>query len=112
MPIQQWSDNIWLAQLANEPMLSEDLTAIADKAQHTEPPPHIVLDFTAVGMINSSNLSQLLRIRKLANEGGSKLRVAGLRDGVWVVFLTTGLDKLFEFTGDVPTALAGLQIGE
>ena len=31
-------------------------------------------------------------------------------DQVWGAFLVTNLDKLFEFTGDVPTALTTLQI--
>jgi hypothetical protein len=30
---------------------------------------------------------------------------------VWGVFLTTGLNKTFEFADDVSLALAGLQIG-
>jgi hypothetical protein len=28
------------------------------------------------------------------------------------VFLVTGLDKIFEFTNDIATALASLQLGE
>ena len=55
-------------------------------------------------------LSQLLRLRKAAIDGNAKLLLASIPDSVWAVFLTTGLDKVFEFARDVATALASLQI--
>lgn len=112
MPIQEWSDSIWVVQLADEPMLSEELANVKSRAEETEPPPNIVLDMSNVTHANSSNLSQILRIRKLAADRDSKLKVAGVTDPVWVVMLTTGLDKVFDFAENVPMALAGLQIEE
>lgn len=110
MPIEEWSDKIWLVQLDEEPALSEDLMQVKDKAHAAEKMPDIVLDFSEVHHVNSSNLSQLLRIRKEAIDRNSKLRITGLSDALWAVFLTTGLDKVFEFAQNVPLALAGLQI--
>lgn len=110
MPIQRWSDRIWVVTLADEPALSEDLINAKDEADRADACPDIVLDFSALTQLNSSNLSQLLRLRKLAIDHSTKLRLAALPDPVWVVFLTTGLDKVFEFAGDVPSALAALQI--
>lgn len=110
MPIQRWSNNIWVVQLANEPALSEDLLGVKDQAERHEPVPHLVLDLSAVSHLNSSNLSQLLRLRKLAVDSGTRLRLVGPSDSVWAVFLATGLDKIFEYTRDVSTALADLQI--
>ncbi len=110
MPIQEWSDRIWVAQLGNEPCLSEDLTHLKDRAERAQPVPDMVLDLSGVSHVNSSNLSQLLRLRKLAIDQQVKLRLAGPSDSIWAVFLTTGLDKLFKFSEDVSTALAGLQI--
>jgi len=112
MPIEKWSDDIWLVKLDNEPALSDDLIAVMEKLKRTEKMPDIVLDFMSVSHINSSNLSQLLRIRKEAIDRDGKLRLSGLNDQLWAVFLTTALDKIFEFSEDLPTALAGLQIGE
>ncbi len=111
MAIQQWSDRIWVAQLGDEPVLSEDLLHLKDRAQQAQPTPDMVLDFSGVSHVNSSNLSQLLRLRKLAVDHDVKLLLAGPTDGVWAVFLTTGLDKVFEFAADVSTALAGVQMG-
>ena len=110
MAIEQWSEDIWLIKLENEPALSEELAQAKDKAQRESKMPNIVLDLSAVTRLNSSNLSQILRLRKEAIDRDAKLRLAGLSDPIWAVFLTTGLDKVFEFAEDIPTALAALQI--
>ena len=110
MSIQQWSEHIWVAQLANEPSLSEDLLSLKERAEQAQPTPDIVLDLSGVSQLNSSNLSQMLRIRKLVVDREVKLMLAGPNDTIWAVFLTTGLDKLFEFVGEVSTALTSLQM--
>ena len=110
MPIQRWSEKIWVVQLADEPALSEELHNVRTQAAKTEPSPDLVLDMSAVHIVNSSNLAQLLRVRKLAIDSDTRLRLAAPTDPVWAVFLTTGLDKVFEFAQDVPTALASIQI--
>jgi anti-anti-sigma regulatory factor len=53
----------------------------------------------------------MLRVRKLLIEGDRKLKVASVSDAVWSIMLLTGLDKVFAFSPDKPTAIAGLQIG-
>ena len=112
MPIQHWSERIWVAQLSNEPALSEDLLQLREEAEQRDPAPHLVLDFSSLTHINSSNLSGLLRLRKLALDRDVRVVLAALPDSIWATFLTTGLDKIFEFAQDVPNALAGLQIKE
>lgn len=110
MPIQVWSDRIWVLTLADEPALSEDLVTATDLAERAEVPPEVVIDFSAVTRVGSVNLSQLLTLRKISVERGVRMKIAGLADAVWVAFLTTGLDKVFDFMPDVPSALAALQI--
>ena len=110
MPIQRWSDEIWVAQLADEPDVSEDLMALIADFQQRDAVPSIVLDLTNVRRLNSSNISQLLRVRKLAIDREVKLRLAAPQDTVWALFLTIGIDKIFEFTADLPSALASLQL--
>ena len=113
MPIQKWSDEILLVQLANEPALSEDLTALGHEVSRGgDGRTDAVIDFSGITQLNSSNMSQLLRLRKEAGDRQSRIKLAALPDSIWVVFLTTGLDKLFDFAPDVPTALAGLQLDE
>lgn len=111
MPIEAWSDQIWLVKLGEEPALSDDLLSVREKLQHMAKTPHVVLDFSGVPQLNSSNLSQILRLRKVLVTRDAKLRLAAIPDTAWAVFLTTGLEKVFDFVADVPTALAGLQMG-
>ncbi len=110
MTIQAWSESIWVIQLGEEPLLSEDLVTIKNHVQSNDRMPDMVLDFSSVTRLNSSNLSQLLRLRELATEHDARIRLAGPSNKVWAVFLMTGLDRLFDVLPDIPTALAGLQI--
>lgn len=109
-----WSENIVIAELADEPALSEELSGIIQRAsppkgQHV---PHVVLNFAGVTYVNSSNLAQLLQLRKALQERGRQLKICSVKDDLWSVFLVTGLDKVFRFAPDPMTALAGLQIEE
>ena len=112
--IERWSESIWVAALANEPALSDDLLQLIDQLEHGPEGARsdVVLNFKAVTAVNSSNLSQMLRLRKVASDHDLKLRIVSVPDGVWAVLLTTGLDQLFKFMPDVPTALASLQMGQ
>jgi len=108
----EWSDDILLAQLTDEPALSEELGLIGDQLADAEHKPHAVLDFRGVTYVNSSNIAQLLRLRKILEEDGTdrQLRLCGVSDEVWSVLVVTGLDKVFHFAPDTMTALASLQL--
>lgn len=107
-----WSDDILIADLADEPALSDELNEVIEQTEN--PPegryPHVVLNFSQVSYINSSNIAQLLRLRKDLTARGKRLQVCSLTDEVWTVMLTTGLDKVLSFSPDPMTALATLQI--
>jgi len=107
-----WSDNIVLAQLSDEPSLSEELASLIDRigSAGDGETPNVVLDFSDCTYINSSNIAQLLRLSKRLNEAGRQMRLCGMGDEVWSVMLVTGLDKMFRFAPDTMTALASLQI--
>ena len=94
--------------MADDPQFSEDLQSI-DEAPSLQAW-DIVLDFAAVGFVNSSNLARLLRLRKQMQARHRRLMICGISNQVWGTFLVTGLDKVFEFTDNVPTALATLQM--
>lgn len=110
MPVQLWSDLIWVVTLADEPALSEDLRAAQERIAAAPRCPDLVIDLSGLRQVNSTNLAQLLRLRKTLINRDANVRLAGPRDAVWAVFLTTGLDKIFECRGDVATALADLQL--
>ncbi|MBN1556461.1 MAG: STAS domain-containing protein [Phycisphaerae bacterium] len=109
MAIQEWSDDILVAELGDDPQFTDELAALMDKLEADAK--HVVLNFAAVGFVNSSNIAQLLRLRKLMISSDKKLILCDVNTQVWGVLLVTGLDKIFEYTNDVSTALAMLQLG-
>lgn len=106
-----WSDDIIVTDLADEPQLSEELALLIDRVTSSKSgSPSVVLNFAAVTYVNSSNLAQLLRLKKTLAEAGRQLRLCSVSDEVWSVMMVTGLDKVFQFAPDPLTALAGLQL--
>ena len=107
-----WSDDILIADLTDEPTLSEELSSVLEDVRSGKngKAPHVVLNFGAVSYINSSNLSQLLKLKKAVAEVGRSMKLCSVPEEVWSVFKTTGLDKVFRFAPDPLTALASLQM--
>ena len=110
MPIQNWSEEILLADLQDDPAFSDDINAVLD---HIEANPNldVALNLASVTFLNSSNIAKLLKLRKLVQVNNRRrLKLCGISTHVWGVFLVTGLDKIFDFADDVATGLAGLQM--
>jgi len=118
--INEWSDDIHIAELQDDPSFSEDLSNLtlryqatidAVKAGRDRPEtPNLVLDLRHVHFLNSTNIAQLLRLRKVAMTAGARVRVCSVSDRIWGVLLATDLDRIFDFSEDVTTALAALQM--
>ncbi len=108
MAIQNWSDEITVVELSDDPQFTDDLNSLMDALE--KKPQDVVLNFAAVGFINSSNVAKLLRLRKLLAGIQRDLILCEVNTQVWGVFLVTGLDKIFTFTNDISTALATLQL--
>lgn len=112
MPLNDWSENIVIAELSDEPAFSEDVEALSRRLEIAgDKLPDVILDFKAVTYVNSSNIAQLLMLRNRLKRGGRRLRACSVCDPVWSVVLTTGLDRMISFTDDVSTSLASLQMG-
>lgn len=111
MSIEEWSDDITIAEIGDEPAFSEDMTALMQRLdERGDVVPDVVLNLTSVSYLNSSNIAQMLRLRKRLNSAGRHMRICAVDDQVWGVLMITGLDKIFDFTDDVTTALASLQL--
>ena len=109
MAIQEWSEHIILAELADDPAFTDDLNALTD-AMASRKGLDVVLNFSAVTYLNSSNIAKLLKLRKQIISASRRLKLCAISTHVWGVFLVTGLDKIFDFHDDVATALAAIQI--
>ena len=108
MPVEKWSDKIVVAHLADDPQFSEDVLSIEEAIKGG--PRDAVLDLAAVHFLNSSNLARLLKLRKQMITADRRLMLCGISNPVWSAFLVTGLDKVFDFSANVTTALATLQM--
>lgn len=108
MAIQNWSEDITVVELSDDPQFTDELGSLMEAL--TEKPADVVLNFSAVGFINSSNVALLLRLRKIMMANQRRMLLCDVNTQVWGVFLVTGLDKIFEFTNDMMTSLATLQI--
>ena len=108
MALQEWSDEICVVDLIDDPQFSEDMNGLLEFLDGK--PSDVVLNFGAVGFINSSNVAKMLRLRKTVAAQERRLVLCDLNSQVWGVFQVTGLDKIFTFTKDVSTALATVQI--
>jgi len=111
MPVNEWSESIMIAELNDEPAFSEDMESLLRSLEEAgDYVPDVIVNLKGVGHVNSSNLSQLLKLRKRLIQSNARLRICSVHDKVWSVFLMTGLDNVFDFTEDVSTSLASLQI--
>jgi anti-anti-sigma factor len=110
MPIQNWSENILVVELQDDPVFTDDMASLIDQIQGN-PESDVVLNLSGVTYLNSSNIAKLLKLRKqVCVSNRRRLKLCGVNTHVWGVFLVTGLDKVFEFTDDVAMALASVQI--
>jgi anti-anti-sigma factor len=109
-----WNEDILLAELSEEPQLSEELTSAIERVEGDAAAgaraKHVVLNFAGVRYISSSHLAQLIRLRKLLAESKRQLVICSINDHIWSVFLMSGLDRVFRFMPDALTALATLQL--
>jgi anti-anti-sigma factor len=108
MPIQDWSDDIVMVDLLGDPELTDEMSSLTERLEKT--PKDVVLNFAKVKFLNSSNISRLLKLRKVVLDRKHRLRLCQIPIQVWGVFLLTGLDTLFDVAEDTASALASLQI--
>lgn len=108
----EWSDEIVICELSEEPALSEELSDVYTRLGETErgAMPNVVLNLRGITYLNSSNIAQMLRLRKVLMENERQMRVCSVVDAVWSIMLLTGLDKVFHFSPDQATAIASLQL--
>lgn len=110
MSIQNWSENVLLVELQNDPQFSDEINSLLELVEERSDV-DVVLNLQAVQFLNSSNIARLLKLRKLVTvTHRRKLKLCTLSTHVWGIFLVTGLDKIFDFCDDVTSGLTALQI--
>ncbi len=109
MGIQNWSEEILLVELPQEPEMGDELKTVT-RMVRDRGDCEVVVDFSSVDIVTSSSLSKLLRLRKLLADCGHRLVFCNVAPATKGIFTVTGLDGIFELVEDKFVALAGLQI--
>jgi len=109
MVTQDWSEQIILVELTDDPEFTDELNTLYERLEKNTKK-NIVLNFSQVKFMNSSNISLLLKVRKILTDNNRKLLLCEISVQVWGVFLLTGLDAIFNVAEDTPSALAALQM--
>jgi anti-anti-sigma factor len=108
MPVENWSETVVVVRLGDDPQFSEDLDTLEKTLKDNDV--DVVLDFSAVHYINSSNIAKLLKIRKAVVQKEQRMVLCGVNTQIWGAFLITGLDKIFQFADNVTMGLTMVQI--
>ena len=109
MGIQNWSENIVLVDLPQEPEMGDELKAVTEIIRDRGDC-DMVVDFSCVDIVTSSSLSKLLKLRKLVGDCGHRLVFCSVAPATKGIFTVTGLDGVFEVADDKFVALASLQM--
>ncbi len=110
MSVSEWSDQIIVADLQDEPLLSDDLSGLIERIRSTDSPPGVVLNFADVSYLNSSNLAQLIDLHKALEGHAIGLCVCDLQAALQSLFEITGLEKVFQIQANTALALAALHL--
>lgn len=110
MSIEDWSENIVVVEVADDPAFSDEIGALFEKLDGRSDV-DVVVNLSGVNYLNSSNIAKLLKLRKKLHGNKRKLVLCGINTNVWGLFLVTGLDKVFEFADDLANGLAAVQLG-
>jgi anti-anti-sigma factor len=97
-----------VVELADDPAFSDETTVLSEMLAERQA--HVVMNLAEVSFLNSSNIAKLLRLRKQMTGSSRRLILCSIGNLVWSEFTVTGLDKIFEFSNDITTALATLQL--
>lgn len=109
MGIQNWSDDIILVDLPQEPQMGDELKNVTEIVRDRGDC-DVVIDFSSVDIVTSSSLSKFLKLRKLLVDCGHRFVFCNVAAATKGIFTVTGLDGVFEIVDDKFVALAGLQI--
>lgn len=109
MAIKYWSDDVIVVDLSREPEMSEDLNGVAGILCERDVR-SVIIDFSDVDILTSSNLSKLLELRNLMADWGRRLVFCSVATAIEGVFAVTGLEGGFELVDDRFIALTTIEM--
>jgi anti-anti-sigma factor len=109
MGIQNLSEDVLLADLPSEELQIGDKLKNLNEIVITRSDCDVVIDFSKVEIITSSDISNLLALRALLREHGRQLILCSVSAPTKGIFTVAGIDAIFEFANDKYAALAAMQ---
>ena len=107
MGIQDWSEDIILVDLPQEPEIEGEIKTVTEMVCDRGNC-DVVIDFSGVDIVTSSSLSKLLKLRKMLTDCGHQLVCCSVAAPTKGIFMVTGLDGIFEVADDKFVALTSL----
>jgi anti-anti-sigma factor len=108
MGIQSLSEDVLGVELpSKEPDIADELKAVNETVS-SKPDCDVIIDFSVVEVMTSSSISNLLILRNLVYEHGRRLILCNVAVVTKCIFTVAGLNDVFEFANDQPTALAAV----
>jgi anti-anti-sigma factor len=111
MGIQNWSNATLLVDLPGAPEVQAELEEVA-RLVRDRGDCDVVMDFSAVTLLNSSCLATLLRLRKQLLDRGRRLVLCNIGRVTHGILSVTGLTGVFEIRADRSDALATVTLLE
>ena len=103
MGIDHSSQGILTVDLIPEPEMGTELQYVANIVLYGADC-DVVIDFSSVDIITSSNIAKLLKLNKSLNIGGRRLVLYGFANATKQIFVLAGLDQVFDFADDKAAA--------
>jgi anti-anti-sigma regulatory factor len=109
MGIQNFSEDVLFVDLPlREPQIGDELKNL-NEIVSTRSECDVVIDFSRVEIVTSSDISNLLTLRALLREHKRQLILCSVSTLTKGIFTVAGLDAVFEFADDKHAALAAIQ---
>jgi len=97
MKIKNLPENVLLVELpAREPHIAEQFKTVNEIVSNNNNS-DVIIDFSNVEIINSSNISNLLILRQLLQKSGHKLILCDVSVLTKCIFVVAGLTDIFTF---------------
>ncbi len=109
MGIQNLLEHVIYLELTSDgPEMSDELKAL-NEAVSDRDDCDVIVDFTKVEVVNSSNISNLLILRSLLQDNGRQLILCNVHTITKCIFVVAGLAEIFVFIDDKSAALAAVK---
>lgn len=106
MGVYNQLENVIYVELPSEgQQISDELKALNEDVS-TRNDCDVIVDFSKVEIVNSSNISNLLILRGLLQDKGRRLILCDVRTVTKCIFVVAGLAEIFVFADDKCAALA------